>query len=69
MPCRLVELAPTYYLGNLPSSEGRDFLMELRQRLLPPDDPDEGGTEGAKCRDEVASDSRNQDSTEMCLLQ
>lgn len=68
--CRLVELAPQYYLGNLPSSEGRDFLMELRQSLLPPDDPEEGDdAEGAKGRGEGASDPRNQYSTEMCLIQ
>ncbi|KAL2100304.1 hypothetical protein ACEWY4_004698 [Coilia grayii] len=68
-PHMLVELAPQYYLGNLPSSEGRDFLMELRQSLLPPDDPEEGGAEGAKCRAEEGSDQRNQHSTEMCLIQ
>ncbi|NWI75378.1 DQX1 helicase, partial [Dryoscopus gambensis] len=28
-PRRLVELAPQYYLSNLPPSEGRDLLMEL----------------------------------------
>ncbi|XP_062410557.1 ATP-dependent RNA helicase DQX1 [Sardina pilchardus] len=67
-PHMLVELAPQYYLGNLPSSEGRDFLMELRQSLLPPDNP-EGAEEGAKARGEGSSDPRNQVSTEMCLIQ
>lgn len=69
-PHMLVELAPQYYLGNLPSSEGRDFLMQLRQSLLPPDDPEEGeDAEGAKGRGEGPSDPRNQYSTEMCLIQ
>ncbi|KAL0965512.1 hypothetical protein UPYG_G00282280 [Umbra pygmaea] len=40
-PHMLVELVPQYYLGNLPSSDGRDLLMELRQGLLPP-----GGEQG-----------------------
>ncbi|MGH0187584.1 UNVERIFIED_CONTAM: hypothetical protein FKN15_025695 [Acipenser sinensis] len=34
---RLVDLAPQYYLGNLPASEGRDLLMELRHKLFLPD--------------------------------
>ncbi|CAL8321968.1 unnamed protein product [Lota lota] len=32
-PHMLVELAPQYYLGNLPASEGKEMLMELRQTL------------------------------------
>lgn len=37
-PQMLVELAPQYYLGNLPPSDGRDLLMGLRQSLFPPDE-------------------------------
>ncbi|XP_043919985.1 putative pre-mRNA-splicing factor ATP-dependent RNA helicase DHX32 [Protopterus annectens] len=33
-PDMLVEFAPQYYLSNLPFSESRDFLMELRGKLL-----------------------------------
>lgn len=33
-PCRLVELAPQYYLSNLPPSESRDLLMELREKVV-----------------------------------
>nr|XP_048702523.1 ATP-dependent RNA helicase DQX1 isoform X2 [Caretta caretta] len=33
-PQMLVELAPQYYLSNLPPSESRDLLMELREKLL-----------------------------------
>ncbi|NWR25957.1 DQX1 helicase, partial [Emberiza fucata] len=32
-PQMLVELAPQYYLSNLPPSEGRDLLMELREKV------------------------------------
>lgn len=32
-PHRLAELAPQYYLSNLPPSESRDVLMELREQL------------------------------------
>ncbi|XP_066428892.1 ATP-dependent RNA helicase DQX1 isoform X2 [Eleutherodactylus coqui] len=33
LPEMLVEFAPQYYLSNLPVSESRDLLMELRDRL------------------------------------
>ncbi|XP_028828905.1 ATP-dependent RNA helicase DQX1 [Denticeps clupeoides] len=65
-PHMLVELAPQYYLGNLPPSEGKDLLMELRQSLLPPDDHED---EAAKSRGDGAGETRNQYSTEMCVLQ
>ncbi|XP_035248181.1 ATP-dependent RNA helicase DQX1 [Anguilla anguilla] len=67
-PHMLVELAPQYYLGNLPASEGRDLLMELRQNLAPADDQ---GAEGAGQSQDQDPDSetQNPDSTEMCLLQ
>ncbi|XP_068129747.1 ATP-dependent RNA helicase DQX1 [Hyperolius riggenbachi] len=32
-PEMLVEFAPQYYLSNLPASESRDLLMELREKL------------------------------------
>jgi len=37
-PCRLVELAPQYYLSNLPPSESRDLLMELREKVAAVED-------------------------------
>lgn len=37
-PCRLVELAPQYYLSNLPPSESRDLLMELREKVVAAED-------------------------------
>ncbi|NXG76121.1 DQX1 helicase, partial [Baryphthengus martii] len=33
-PQMLVELAPQYYLSNLPPSESRDLLMELRKKMV-----------------------------------
>ncbi|KAG7476577.1 hypothetical protein MATL_G00084260 [Megalops atlanticus] len=70
-PQMLVELAPQYYLGNLPASEGKDLLMELRQNLAPPDEQGqedaEGDAEGQNA--DQAGETRNQYSTEMCTLQ
>lgn len=37
-PHRLVELAPQYYLSNLPPSESRDLLMELREKVVAVED-------------------------------
>ncbi|NXW07368.1 DQX1 helicase, partial [Fregetta grallaria] len=37
-PQMLVELAPQYYLSNLPPSEGRDLLMELREKVVAVED-------------------------------
>nr|XP_046173656.1 ATP-dependent RNA helicase DQX1-like [Oncorhynchus gorbuscha] len=74
-PNMLVELAPLYYLGNLPSSEGRDLLMELRQSLLPPEEVQERGPEGVYDTRHIeehldrTGDPRHQDSTELCVIQ
>ncbi|CAF87025.1 unnamed protein product, partial [Tetraodon nigroviridis] len=35
-PQMLVELAPQYFLENLPPSEGKELLVELRRSLEPP---------------------------------
>ncbi|KAM6428990.1 ATP-dependent RNA helicase DQX1 [Rhynochetos jubatus] len=37
-PQMLVELAPQYYLSNLPPSESRDLLMELREKVVAAED-------------------------------
>ncbi|NXN14454.1 DQX1 helicase, partial [Indicator maculatus] len=37
-PQMLVELAPQYYLSNLPASESRDLLMELREKVVAAED-------------------------------
>nr|XP_015215610.1 PREDICTED: ATP-dependent RNA helicase DQX1-like [Lepisosteus oculatus] len=63
-----------YYLGNLPASEGRDLLMELRQRLTPPQELLEGeGEGGGQVEEKQATgppgETRNQSRTELCALQ
>lgn len=67
-PHMFVELAPQYYLGNLPPSEGKDLLMEIRQSLLPPDDQEDGETD-SKRHGERPGEHRDQYSAEMCILQ
>ncbi|XP_066514376.1 ATP-dependent RNA helicase DQX1 [Hoplias malabaricus] len=67
-PHMFVELAPQYYLGNLPPSEGKDLLMEIRQSLLPPDEQENGETEN-KRHGERAGDHREQHRTDMCVMQ
>ncbi|XP_068430846.1 ATP-dependent RNA helicase DQX1-like [Clinocottus analis] len=66
-PQMLMELAPQYYLGNLPSSDGKELLMELRQSLEPrPYEPDRGS-------DELSRTHRDADGTgggtELCVVQ
>ncbi|KAM4597614.1 ATP-dependent RNA helicase DQX1-like, partial [Polymixia lowei] len=74
-PQMLVELAPQYYLGNLPSSEGKDLLMELRQSLDSHAKEQEGLSEGNHSRENGGEESnrtgetRNQYSTELCVVQ
>uniref|UniRef100_A0AAR2IT79 Helicase-associated domain-containing protein n=1 Tax=Pygocentrus nattereri TaxID=42514 RepID=A0AAR2IT79_PYGNA len=67
-PHMLVELAPQYYLGNLPPSEGKDLLMEIRQSLLPVDEQENGETENKRHGDRPG-EHRDQYSAEMCILQ
>ncbi|XP_036435891.1 ATP-dependent RNA helicase DQX1 [Colossoma macropomum] len=67
-PHMLVELAPQYYLGNLPPSEGKDLLMEIRQSLLPVDEQENGETENKRHGDRPG-EHREQYSAEMCILQ
>uniref|UniRef100_A0A3P9K4I9 DEAQ box RNA-dependent ATPase 1 n=1 Tax=Oryzias latipes TaxID=8090 RepID=A0A3P9K4I9_ORYLA len=70
-PQMLVELAPQYFLGNLPPSDGRELLMELRQKVEPPSgelalggeqNPSLGEADGAE-------DARSQTNTELCAVQ
>ncbi|XP_060768223.1 ATP-dependent RNA helicase DQX1 [Neoarius graeffei] len=67
-PHMLVELAPQYYLENLPPSEGRDLLMDIRQSLFPPEEQENGEAED-KAHGERSGEHRDQYSTEMCVLQ
>lgn len=67
-PHMLVELAPQYYLGNLPSSDGKELLMELRQSLEP--QSYEQDTVSDKHRDaDATGETHNQSSTELCVIQ
>uniref|UniRef100_A0A673BCD1 DEAQ box RNA-dependent ATPase 1 n=1 Tax=Sphaeramia orbicularis TaxID=375764 RepID=A0A673BCD1_9TELE len=67
-PQMLVELAPQYYLGNLPSSDGKELLMELRQSLEP--QSYEQDTVSDKYRDaDGTGETHNQSSTELCIIQ
>lgn len=69
--CRLVELAPQYYLGNLPSSDGKELLMELRQSLEPHTYEQDGVSDAHSRthRDGDADGTHNQSSTELCVVQ
>uniref|UniRef100_A0ACB8E9N2 Uncharacterized protein n=1 Tax=Sphaerodactylus townsendi TaxID=933632 RepID=A0ACB8E9N2_9SAUR len=63
-PDMLAELAPQYYLSNLPASESRDLLLELRERLAggveePPSPPGE----------EPPVAKAAEDSEDVCALQ
>lgn len=60
---RLVELAPQYFLGNLPASEGKELLMALR-RSLEPDEHSHAQRGGAE-----ADSAPCQPAAERCLLQ
>ncbi|OXB54113.1 hypothetical protein ASZ78_002132 [Callipepla squamata] len=63
-PQMLVELAPQYYLSNLPPSESRDLLTELREKVAAAEDvpevPEPLGEEASSGEDE------NRD---VCVLQ
>lgn len=71
--CRLVELAPQYYLGNLPSSDGKELLMELRQSLEPHSYQRSlaaSDEHGRTHRDaDGTAEAHNQLSTELCIIQ
>ncbi|XP_070706099.1 ATP-dependent RNA helicase DQX1-like [Pempheris klunzingeri] len=71
-PQMLVELAPQYYLGNLPSSDGKEMLMELRQSLEPHSYKQDGVSDNHsrihRETDEMG-EKHNQSSTELCVVQ
>ncbi|XP_018589909.1 ATP-dependent RNA helicase DQX1 [Scleropages formosus] len=69
-PKMLVELAPQYYLGNLPSSEGRDEIMELRRNLASANG--QGAQEAEmliKGAENLDNETREQYGKELCALQ
>lgn len=66
-----MELAPQYFLGNLPSSDGKELLMELRLSLEPPGSPGRAGPEHGRGHrgTEGAQEPHSQSSTELCAVQ
>ncbi|RMC14584.1 hypothetical protein DUI87_09682 [Hirundo rustica rustica] len=62
-PQMLAELAPQYYLSNLPPSEGRDLLMELREKVV--------AVEDAPAEPELAAEAagREDEQGDVCVLQ
>lgn len=72
--CRLVELAPQYFLGNLPSSDGKELLIKLRQSLEPHTYEQDGmsDTHSRTHRDgdpDGTEEAHNESSTELCVVQ
>ncbi|XP_061887375.1 ATP-dependent RNA helicase DQX1 [Entelurus aequoreus] len=59
-PQMLVELVPQYFLGNLPSSDGKELLIKLRQSVEP------SSGDGAP---NWLGETHNQSSTELCVVQ
>ncbi|XP_027881755.1 ATP-dependent RNA helicase DQX1 isoform X1 [Xiphophorus couchianus] len=65
-PQMLVELTPQYFLGNLPASDGKELLMELRRSVAPPaGQPDSGD----RTQKDKTAETHNQSSTELCVVQ
>nr|XP_054600619.1 ATP-dependent RNA helicase DQX1 isoform X1 [Nothobranchius furzeri] len=66
-PQMLVELAPQYFLGNLPASDGKELLMDLRQSLAPPSGDLDSQEHNKTQKD--SSETHSQPSTELCAVQ
>ncbi|KAM9820802.1 ATP-dependent RNA helicase DQX1 [Neosynchiropus ocellatus] len=69
-PQMLVELTPQYFLGNLPPSEGKDLLLELRQDL----DSQMSGLDGelsshSRTHRDTDGTAETESSNELCVLQ
>lgn len=67
-PQMLVELVPQYYLGNLPSSDGKELLMELRQSLGPHGNEPDEHRRTQRDTDRMG-ETRTESSTELCVVQ
>lgn len=68
---RLVEVAPQYYLGNLPSSDGKQLLMELRQGMEPHHQQGALLDEHGRTQRNVdgSAEPHDQSTTELCVVQ
>ncbi|XP_056407473.1 ATP-dependent RNA helicase DQX1 [Hyla sarda] len=62
-PELLVEFAPQYYLSNLPVSESRDLLMEVRDRLQEQD------PFTVQCEEEEEDSPKEEEEKDSCCLQ
>ncbi|XP_034457596.1 ATP-dependent RNA helicase DQX1 isoform X1 [Hippoglossus hippoglossus] len=67
-PQMLVELTPLYYLGNLPSSDGKELLTELRQSLQG-DERDGGASELGRTHRDAAGAGDDESGTDLCVVQ
>ncbi|KAM9793546.1 ATP-dependent RNA helicase DQX1 isoform X1 [Syngnathus typhle] len=73
-PQMLVELTPQYFLGNLPSSDGKELLIKLRQNTQPYG-YERDGVMDARSRThketdtDGTGDAQNQSGTELCVVQ
>ncbi|XP_060635492.2 ATP-dependent RNA helicase DQX1 [Anolis sagrei] len=71
-PEMLAQLAPQYYLSNLPPSESRDLLLELREKLSG-EEEEEGEEESSPTQDEGANTSKAATASEgredVCVVQ
>nr|XP_019966932.1 PREDICTED: ATP-dependent RNA helicase DQX1-like [Paralichthys olivaceus] len=67
-PQMLVELTPQYYLGNLPSSDGKELLTELRQRLQGYEQ-DGGSVEHGRTHRDAAGAVDDESGTDLCVVQ
>ncbi|XP_048457768.1 putative pre-mRNA-splicing factor ATP-dependent RNA helicase DHX32 [Rhincodon typus] len=65
-PEMLIELAPQYYLSNLPTSESRDLLMKLREKVTSTQTESNEEARNTLKGDEETGEIKNE---ERCLLQ
>nr|XP_057912592.1 ATP-dependent RNA helicase DQX1 [Doryrhamphus excisus]XP_057912600.1 ATP-dependent RNA helicase DQX1 [Doryrhamphus excisus] len=73
-PQMLVELVPQYFLGNLPSSDGKELLIKLRQNVEPSSHKQDGEYDArSQTHRDAAPDwtgeTPNQSGTELCVVQ
>uniref|UniRef100_A0A7N5ZZX8 Helicase-associated domain-containing protein n=1 Tax=Anabas testudineus TaxID=64144 RepID=A0A7N5ZZX8_ANATE len=71
-PQMLVDLAPHYFLGNLPASDGKELLMELKQSLEAQGYNQDGvSDEHSRTRrdGDGSGETSSHSSTELCVVQ
>ncbi|XP_061655343.1 ATP-dependent RNA helicase DQX1 isoform X1 [Phyllopteryx taeniolatus] len=69
-PQMLVELTPQYFLGNLPSSDGKELLIKLRQNTELYASEQDRVTDARGDADTVGTEeTHNRSGTELCVVQ